>query len=68
MSLTPPADMCNEPTHCAATPLRARKVPRNVTARERMCARGSEYCQTLWLCRFGQGDVQQRRRTDWLNG
>jgi hypothetical protein len=37
-------DRCNEPTDRAATPLRARKVPRNVTARERMCARGSEYC------------------------
>jgi hypothetical protein len=44
MSLTPPADRCNEPTDRTSTPLPARKVPRNVTAHEWMCARGSEYC------------------------
>ena len=44
MSLTPPARLCNEPTHRATTLLRARNLPPNVTARKRMCARGSEYC------------------------
>jgi hypothetical protein len=70
MSLTPLAGMCNETTHRAATLLRARKVPCNVTARERMGARGSEYCcnVTLWLFRFGQFDVQQRWHADWLSG